>query len=1053
MAAADQEPHVSEVCPRSFQDNSYRDGFLGTVADLQKAGVLQDVVIEVEDHQFPCHRLVLSAASPYFRAMFTSGMAESRQETVVLQGLDAGMFEEILSYIYTGTVRMSLDKVQPMYQAADLLQLDYVRDTCSSYMVMSLASSTCVDMYNFADAFSVDMVLNRCRQWVCRHFAKLIVADDLSQLIHTQPAELFTGDKLWSSNEILYMNPRAGKYISCSYDCESLRSAEAITVTSNNDIYILAEEPEDPDHLHLLEYNHAGNMWERARPPSMYKPEKDTDLGLHYKYLVEADGVLYYLYVVSRRIRASVWIRKYNWQTDQWQECSRLKLREADVEYMTTLSCGPHLYFLQNTDLHRYDPDQDRWCKLTPPKVMPHLYTAAALGAEIFCADHEFTKAMVYHTESDCWQILRGWRAGPMYMDHIFTPNFFVLENQLYLLLEQFNGIYDTAEDSLIFVYDRASDAWSSRGLRATLPIKDVDKKPVSEVCPRSYQDDSYRDGFLGTVGDLQKAGVLQDVIIEVEDHRFPCHRLVLSAASPYFRAMFTSGMAESRQETVVLQGLDEDMFEEILSYIYTGTVHVSLNKVQPLYQAADLLQLDYVRDTCSSYMAMSLASSTCVDMYNFAGAFSVDIVLLRCRQWICRHFAKFVSSEEFCRLSVNQLTEIISHDELDVKEETTVWEAVVRWVQHSREDRLDHLDSILHDIRFSLLTSDDTAAILNHPLVRDDAGRTVIANVVKESSNYPRRIGMDSLEMALVFCTSSNEILYMNPRAGKYISCSYDCESLRSAEAITVTSNNDIYILAEEPEDPDHLHVLEYNHAGNMWERARPPSMYKPEKDTDLGLHYKYLVEADGVLYYLYVVSRRISASVWIRKYNWQTDQWQECSQLQLREADIEYMTILSCGPHLYFLQNTEMHRYDPDQDRWCKRTPPRMMPHFCTASAWRTEIFCAEEGFDKAMVYYTESDRWQRLRGWMDTGNSEICYTPNFFVLENQLYLLLERLNTTLDTEEDSLIFVYDRASDAWSSRGLRATLPIKDVDKVSGLLFPVARMYLPCLKGEDK
>ena len=45
-------------------------------------------------------------------------------------------------------------------------------------------------------------------------------------------------------------------------------------------------------------------------------------------------------------------------------------------------------------------------------------------------------------------------------------------------------------------------------------------------------------------------------------------------------------------------------------------------------------------------------------------------------------------SSKDFCSLSVIQLTEIISHDELDVKEETTVWEAVVRWVQHSREDR-----------------------------------------------------------------------------------------------------------------------------------------------------------------------------------------------------------------------------------------------------------------------------------------------------------------------------------------------------------------------------
>ncbi|XP_019646138.1 PREDICTED: kelch-like protein 3 isoform X2 [Branchiostoma belcheri] len=223
---------------------------------------------------------------------------------------------------------------------------------------------------------------------------------------------------------------------------------------------------------------------------------------------------------------------------------------------------------------------------------------------------------------------------------------------------------------------------------------------------------------------------------------------------------------------------------------------------LQHLYQAADLLQLDYVRDTCSSYMAMSVECTTCVHLYKFADVFSLDIVLKRCRQWICRHFAKVSSSEEFCSLSVDQLTEIISHDELDVEEETRVWEAVVRWVQHSREDRLHHLPSILPHIRFNLLTSDDMAAILDHPLVREDPGRFVIRNVVKETSNLPRRVGMGSLEMALLFNTKTNKILFMNPRAGKYVNCSYDPVSLPpGALAITATSNNDIYILAKEPE------------------------------------------------------------------------------------------------------------------------------------------------------------------------------------------------------------------------------------------------------------
>ncbi|XP_078617306.1 kelch repeat and BTB domain-containing protein 7-like [Branchiostoma floridae x Branchiostoma japonicum] len=105
--------------------------------------------------------------------MFTSDMAESRQKTVVLQGLEAGSCGEILSYIYSGTLHVSLDKAQPLYQAADLLQLDYVRDTCSSYMAMNVERSTCVDMYKFADVFSVGSVLKKCQQWIVSHFTEV----------------------------------------------------------------------------------------------------------------------------------------------------------------------------------------------------------------------------------------------------------------------------------------------------------------------------------------------------------------------------------------------------------------------------------------------------------------------------------------------------------------------------------------------------------------------------------------------------------------------------------------------------------------------------------------------------------------------------------------------------------------------------------------------------------------------------------------------------------------------------------------------------------------
>ncbi|XP_078597326.1 kelch repeat and BTB domain-containing protein 2-like isoform X2 [Branchiostoma floridae x Branchiostoma japonicum] len=567
----------------------------------------------------------------------------------------------------------------------------------------------------------------------------------------------------------------------------------------------------------------------------------------------------------------------------------------------------------------------------------------------------------------------------------------------------------------------------------------------VSAVRPRSYQDESYLHGFLGTVDDLQKAGVLQDVVLEVEGRRFPCHRLVLSAASPYFRAMFTSDMAESRQKTVVLQGVDAGMLGEILSYIYSGTLCVSMDKVQPLYQAADLLQLDYVRDTCSNYMAMNVERSTCVDLYKFADVFSVNHIMTLCLQLIHRSFVEVAASEEFCSLSVNQLTDIISHDELDVKEETTVWEAVVRWVQHSREDRLHHLPSILPHIRFNLLTSDDTTAIFEHPLVKENPGSyEVIQNVVQKGNlNLKPRLGMTT-EMALLYNTAghSNELLFINPQEGKYISCSCKHEDLPDFTAITVTSDNNIYILnTKGSEDKNQFSLFKYNHANNLWEQASVPSISKGPEDD---IYEEHLFEVDGTLYYLAVYDGRSLQQM--RKFNPHTNQWQDCSPLQL-DITFDAAAALSCGSHIYFITNKEMHRYEPREDRWSKRTPPGIIPYVCTAVAMGTEIFCTHFPFNNTMVYNTESDRWQKLQGLENPENIYVARFPIIFVLENQLHILLTCIS---DLHDDMiyLVYVYDRTADAWKE--LKANLPINEEYHAFGSYSPVARIYLPYLKS---
>ena len=60
---------------------------LSGMASLRLTKSLCDVTLQNEQggRQFEAHRVVLAASSPYFRAMFTGSMEESRQHVVTIR--------------------------------------------------------------------------------------------------------------------------------------------------------------------------------------------------------------------------------------------------------------------------------------------------------------------------------------------------------------------------------------------------------------------------------------------------------------------------------------------------------------------------------------------------------------------------------------------------------------------------------------------------------------------------------------------------------------------------------------------------------------------------------------------------------------------------------------------------------------------------------------------------------------------------------------------------------------------------------------------------------
>ena len=61
-----------------------------------------DVCLSVGSQVFKAHKNVLSAGSPYFRAMFSGGLIETSRDIIKLYDICPSVFQILLDFIYTG---------------------------------------------------------------------------------------------------------------------------------------------------------------------------------------------------------------------------------------------------------------------------------------------------------------------------------------------------------------------------------------------------------------------------------------------------------------------------------------------------------------------------------------------------------------------------------------------------------------------------------------------------------------------------------------------------------------------------------------------------------------------------------------------------------------------------------------------------------------------------------------------------------------------------------------------------------------------------------------
>lgn len=206
-------------------------------------------------------------------------------------------------------------------------------------------------------------------------------------------------------------------------------------------------------------------------------------------------------------------------------------------------------------------------------------------------------------------------------------------------------------------------------------------------------------------MNELRSQSLLCDVTIVAEDVEISAHRVVLAAGSPYFHAMFTGEMAESRAKRVRIKEMGGWTLGLLIDYIYTAEIQVTEDNVQSLLPAAGLLQLSEVKKSCCDFLSSQLHPSNCLGIRAFADLHACCQLLTQANSYAEQHFPEVVGSEEFLNLGMEQVSSLIASDKLTIPTEEKVFEAVIAWVNHDKDVRQEHLAQLMEHVRLPLLS------------------------------------------------------------------------------------------------------------------------------------------------------------------------------------------------------------------------------------------------------------------------------------------------------------------------------------------------------------
>jgi len=143
------------------------------------------------------------------------------------------------------------------------------------------------------------------------------------------------------------------------------------------------------------------------------------------------------------------------------------------------------------------------------------------------------------------------------------------------------------------------------------------------------------------------------DVVLVVDNKRFPAHRVVLAAQSEIFDAMLQGGMKEDTTGEVIVEDMRPDVMKSFISYLYGCLPAIKPEQAMDLFRASDRYGVHSLRTECLGMLQDAIDSQNAAAIAQLADEHQCSELADACVRFTAdsENLAKVVASPAYMHL------------------------------------------------------------------------------------------------------------------------------------------------------------------------------------------------------------------------------------------------------------------------------------------------------------------------------------------------------------------------------------------------------------------